>query len=65
MVKVKVKFSVRTNGVVRQEEMETQVDRVTLSKAKGDIGRKQLEGWAKMFFPTADWAKVTEMREIK
>ncbi len=65
MVRVKVKFSVRTNGVVRHEEMETQVDRATLGKARGDNGRRELAAWAKNFFPTAEWARVTEMREIK
>ena len=65
MVKVKVSFSVRTNDVVRNETMETQVDEATLRKAKSDIGRKELGAWAKNFFPTSDWARVAEMREIK
>lgn len=65
MVEVKITFSVKTNGVVRHETMETRVDRTTLGKAKGENGRKELAAWAKNFFPTAEWARVTEMREIK
>lgn len=63
MFKVKVKFRV-TAGSVKTEEMETTVDESTYYKAQGSSSRKELDSWAKNFFPAAKSAEVIEMRKI-
>lgn len=63
MIKVRVTFLVKRNSTQR-EELETTVDRATLSLASGQSSREQLSDWAKTFFPGCEWAKVTSMTEI-
>lgn len=63
MFKVKVRFRV-TGKSVRTEEMETTVDDSTYYKSQGSNSRKELDSWAKNFFPTAEKAEVIEMRRI-
>jgi hypothetical protein len=64
MNKVEVTCSVKTNGIVRVEKFETQVDNATLSKASGMSSRKELNPWAKNFFPASEWVEVNSMRKI-
>ena len=64
MNKVEVTCSVKTNGIVRVEKFETQVDNATLAKASGMSSRKELNPWAKNFFPAAEWVEVSSMRKI-
>jgi hypothetical protein len=54
-VSVKDKF-------VKTEVFETKVDDITLSKAAGSNSRKELNPWAKNFFPTAEWVEVISIR---
>lgn len=63
MIKVKVVFQVKRN-TVRTEELETAVDRATLTLASGSSSREKLSGWAMNFFPGCEWAKVISMTEI-
>jgi hypothetical protein len=64
MNKVEVTCSVKTNRIVRVEKFETQVDNATLLKASGMSSRKELNPWAKNFFPAAEWVEVLSMRKI-
>lgn len=63
MIKVKVLFQV-CRGSVRTEELETTVDRATLTLASGSSSREKLSSWAINFFPGCEWAKVISMKEI-
>ncbi len=64
MNRVEVTCSVETNGIVRVEKFETQVDNATLGKASSQSGRKELNPWAKIFFPAAERVEVSSMRKI-
>ena len=64
MIKVKVVFQVKRN-TVRTEELETTVDRATLTLASGSSSREKLSDWAENFFPGCEWAKVISLTEIK
>ena len=64
MIKVRVVFQVKRN-TVRTEELETTVDRATLTLASGSSSREKLSDWAENFFPGCEWARVISMTEIK
>jgi hypothetical protein len=64
MNKVKITCSVKSNGMVRTETFEAQVDNATLSKASGMSSRKELNPWAKNFFPTAEWVELLSIVKI-
>jgi hypothetical protein len=64
MKTVEVTCNVKTNGTVRVQKFETQVDDATLAKASFMSSRKELNPWAKNFFPAAEWVEVSSMRKI-
>lgn len=63
MIKVLVDFQLTTDrqGSTETKRVETEVDESTYLKAGSDNGRKELESWAKNFFPTAVAVKVAHM----
>jgi hypothetical protein len=46
-----------------KEKFETKVDDATLTKASGSSSRRELDPWAKTFFPTAKKVEVLSIRK--
>lgn len=64
MHKVEVHCKIKLNGTVRDERFEARVDITTLQKASFEDKRKELNPWAKLFFPEAEWVEITQMRKL-
>ncbi len=64
MHKVKVTCSVKINGNVWNKSFETTVDNATIAKASGSKSKKELNPWAKTFFPAADSVELLSIQKI-
>lgn len=64
MIKVEVTFQVKS-GTVRDEILILDIDMSTYSMGSGDSSRRKLDGWAKNFFPAAEWVKVVYMKPVQ
>lgn len=66
MKKVIVTCSVKktTSGGVSMENFETMADSSTINASRGSDSKKQLDGWAKSFFPAAVEVKFMSLKVI-
>ena len=66
MKKVEITCSVKktSSGGVSLETFETMADSSVINKASGVSSRRDLDSWAKTFFPTAVEVKFSSLRVI-
>lgn len=65
MITAKLKCRVFSRSGVQTKDVEIQVDRDTIRKASTDSGRKELNGWAKNFFPSSEKVEIQSLFEKK
>ncbi|OFY38421.1 MAG: hypothetical protein A2309_14230 [Bacteroidetes bacterium RIFOXYB2_FULL_35_7] len=63
MFDVIVTCNVHKNGGYRTEKFETKVDNDVILKAQGSNSKKELDPWAKTFFPASDKVEVMSVRK--
>jgi hypothetical protein len=54
----------KTTSLVTLEKFETMADSSTINASVGMSSKKQLDGWAKSFFPAAIEVKFVSLRVI-
>jgi len=63
MYDVIVTCYVYKNGSYRTEKFETMVDNDVISKSQGSNTKKELNPWAKTFFPASDKVEVISVKK--
>lgn len=58
MIKIKMLVDVNNGGSVRNEELETMIDETSFEKFSYEDGRRELDSWAKNFFPGAESIRI-------
>lgn len=58
MIKITMLVEVNNGSSVRSEEIETMIDEASFEKFSYEDGRRELDSWAKNFFPGAESVRI-------